>query len=92
MAALAPRSRARNLEHTLNTAENTSNGIALRRSKTDQKAAARVVGIPFGSNPQLCPVRALRRWLGDAGIVEGALSAEWTVTAPLPNPPSQTRL
>jgi integrase len=32
-----------------------------------------VVGIPYGSNPQLCPVRSLRRWLEAAGITEGPL-------------------
>ena len=47
--------------------------VTLRRSKTDQEGVGRVVGIPYGSNPQLCPVRALRRWLRDAGIVERAL-------------------
>ena len=47
--------------------------VTLRRSKTDQVGEGRVIGVPVGSNPKLCPVRALRRWLGDAGIVEGPL-------------------
>jgi len=47
--------------------------VTLRRSKTDQEGQGRVVGIPHGSNPQLCPVRALQRWLDAAGISEGPL-------------------
>ena len=34
--------------------------VTLRRSKTDQQGEGRAVGIPFGSNPLTCPVRALR--------------------------------
>ncbi len=33
--------------------------IVLRRSKTDQDGAGRTIGIPFGSNPITCPVRAM---------------------------------
>jgi len=39
--------------------------VLLRRSKTDQEAQGREVGIPFGSTPATCPVRALRAWLAD---------------------------
>ena len=45
----------------------------LRRSKTDQKGAGHVVGIPCRSNPQLCPVRTLTRWLDAACIADGPL-------------------
>jgi integrase len=45
--------------------------VRLRRSKTDQEGAGRTVGIPFGSNPVTCPVRALRAWLEVSGITEG---------------------
>ena len=34
--------------------------ITLRRSKTDQEGAGRKIGIPYGSNPETCPVRVLR--------------------------------
>ena len=37
--------------------------VALRRSKTDQEGEGREVGIPYGSTPATCPVRALRAWL-----------------------------
>jgi site-specific recombinase XerD len=47
--------------------------VTLRKSKTDQEGQGRVVGIPYGSNPQLCPVRALRHWLTAAGITDGPL-------------------
>jgi integrase len=46
--------------------------VRLRRSKTDQEGAGRTVGIPFGSNPVTCPVRAWRAWLEISGITEGA--------------------
>jgi integrase len=47
--------------------------IDLRRSKTDQEAAGRKVGIPFGKDETTCPVRALRRWLAESGITAGAV-------------------
>ncbi len=43
--------------------------VQLRRSKTDQEAIGRKVGVPFGSNPLTCPVRALREWLERGAIV-----------------------
>jgi integrase len=46
--------------------------LHLRRSKTDQEGAGRTLGIPFGSNPVTCPVRAWRAWLEVSGITEGA--------------------
>jgi integrase len=46
--------------------------VRLRRSKTDQEGAGRTAGIPFGSNPVTCPVRAWRAWLEVSGITEGA--------------------
>jgi integrase len=46
--------------------------VRLRRSKTDQEGAGRTVGIPFGSNPVTCPVRAWRAWLELSSITEGA--------------------
>jgi site-specific recombinase XerC len=36
--------------------------VTLRRSKTDQQGAGRKVGIPYGANPDTCPVRTLRDW------------------------------
>jgi integrase len=46
--------------------------VRLRRSKTDQEGAGRTVGIPFGSNPVTCPVRAWRAWLEVSGVTDGA--------------------
>ena len=53
----------------------TDDGVEalLRRSKTDQEAAGRKIGIPFGSDPLTCPVRALKRWLATAGVESGAV-------------------
>jgi integrase len=45
--------------------------VLLRRSKTDQEGAGRTVGVPYGSNPVTCPVRAWRAWLEVSGIEEG---------------------
>jgi integrase len=39
--------------------------VLVRRSKTDQEGQGREVGIPFGSTPATCPVRAVRSWLTD---------------------------
>jgi site-specific recombinase XerD len=41
--------------------------IRLRRSKTDQEAAGDSVAVPFGDDPQTCPVRAVRAWLDVIG-------------------------
>ena len=34
--------------------------VTLRRSKTDQEGAGRKIGIPYGSNPETCPVRTIQ--------------------------------
>ncbi len=47
--------------------------VTLRRSKTDQEGEGRKVGIPYGSNPETCPVRALRAWIDGSGITAGPL-------------------
>ena len=45
--------------------------VTLRRSKTDQEAQGRKIGIPYGSNPETCPVRTLQAWLDRAVPTEG---------------------
>ncbi len=47
--------------------------VQLRRSKTDQEGSGRTIGIPYGSKPETCPVRAVRTWLASAAITEGPL-------------------
>jgi integrase len=47
--------------------------VILRRSKTDQDGAGRKIGIPYGSNPETCPVRTVQGWLEQAGIDSGGL-------------------
>ena len=47
--------------------------VKLRRSKTDPEGKGREVGIPYGSTPSTCPVRALMTWKTAAGISEGTL-------------------
>ena len=45
--------------------------LVLRRSKTDQDAEGATRGLPYGSHPATCPVRAWRRWLATSGIDTG---------------------
>jgi integrase len=45
--------------------------ITLRRSKTDQDGQGRKIGIPYGANPETCPVRVLQGWLEQAGTSSG---------------------
>lgn len=45
--------------------------VTLRRSKTDQIGAGRKVGIPYGANPDTCPVRTMQAWMEQAGIDGG---------------------
>jgi integrase len=46
--------------------------VTLRRSKTDQEGQGRKIGIPYGSNPDTCPVRTLQAWLEETGITDGS--------------------
>jgi site-specific recombinase XerD len=45
--------------------------VILRRSKTDQDGQGRKIGIPYGSNPETCPVRVLHAWLEQVGVTTG---------------------
>lgn len=47
--------------------------LTIRRSKTDQEAAGRQIGIPYGADVSTCPVRSTRAWIEAAGLVSGAL-------------------
>jgi site-specific recombinase XerD len=47
--------------------------VTLRRAKTDQAGVGRKIGIPYGSNPETCPVRNLQAWVEQAGISDGPL-------------------
>jgi site-specific recombinase XerD len=47
--------------------------ILLRRSKTDSVGAGRKIGIPYGSNPDTCPVRVVQSWMEQAGITTGPM-------------------
>ena len=45
--------------------------ILLRGSKTDQERHGVWVAIPFGENPETCPIQALRAWQEASGIRSG---------------------
>jgi integrase len=47
--------------------------ITMRRSKVDQEGQGRKIGIPYGSNPDTCPVRNLQDWIAHAGVTAGPL-------------------
>jgi site-specific recombinase XerD len=47
--------------------------INLRRSKTDQEGRGQKKAISCGTNPDTCPVNALKNWIESAGIKTGAL-------------------
>src|SRR6185436_4161351 len=47
--------------------------VTLRRSKTDQQGAGRKIGIPYGANPETCPVRTVQVWIEQAGMTAGPL-------------------
>lgn len=55
--------------------EDTADGlvVTIRRSKTDQEGHGVRLGLPYGSDPATCPVRALRAWMVASGVSEGAL-------------------
>ncbi|WP_424753356.1 site-specific integrase [Methylobacterium sp.] len=54
--------------------EETGDGLVvhLGRSKTDQQGEGVEIGIPYGANPETCPVRNYRAWVHASGIKEGA--------------------
>lgn len=45
--------------------------VTLRRSKTDQAGAGRKIGIPYGANPETCPVRVVQSWLDRIELTSG---------------------
>lgn len=45
--------------------------VTVRRSKTDQEARGTTRALPYGTDPETCPVIALRAWLTAAGITSG---------------------
>ena len=47
--------------------------ITIPKSKTDPEGAGQTLGIPYGSHPESCPVRALTIWLDRSGITCGYL-------------------
>jgi site-specific recombinase XerD len=53
----------------------TGDGLVLnlRRSKADQEGQGRHIGVPYGSHPGTCPVRALRAWKDLSQLTDGPL-------------------
>lgn len=53
--------------------------VTLRRSEADQDGAGRKLGIPYGSNPETCPIRTLQSRIEQAAVTTGPLfrSVTW---------------
>ena len=47
--------------------------IRVRRSKTDQEGKGHIKDIGYAINAANCPVKALKKWLEESGITEGAV-------------------
>ncbi len=47
--------------------------VTLRRSKTDPDGVGRKIGIPYGANPDTCPVRQLQGLMDETGITSGPM-------------------
>jgi site-specific recombinase XerD len=45
--------------------------VVIQKSKTDQEGHGHTIGVPSGSSPITCPVRALRAWLEAADLKTG---------------------
>lgn len=57
--------------------------VTIRRSKGDQEAHGELRGLPYGSCPATCPVRAWRAWLDASGITDGAAFRAVTSVRPM---------
>jgi len=45
--------------------------VSIRRSKTDQEGRGTERALPYGTDPETCPVLAVQAWLTVAGITDG---------------------
>ncbi|MCR8645398.1 site-specific integrase [Paenibacillus sp. N1-5-1-14] len=53
------------------TLENEGLKIRIKSSKTDQDGKGSMIGIPYGSSEETCPVRSYLHWLREANITSG---------------------
>lgn len=53
----------------------TAEGLILqvRKSKTDQEGKGQLIGIPYGSSMETCPVRSYSQWIEKSGLNQGAI-------------------
>jgi site-specific recombinase XerD len=45
--------------------------VLVRKSKTDPTGVGRKIGIPFGTCPDTCPVKAVTTWLDESKVDDG---------------------
>jgi integrase len=83
-AAALRRSELVNLDVAHVTTTRDGLVLYLPRSKSDQEGEGAQVGVPYGSNPATCPVRAVTAWLEASGITAGPLfrRSPWWSSAP----------
>lgn len=75
--------RSELVEITMDDLEFNRDGltIMLKHGKTDPEGQGYKKGIPYGSQPDTCPVRSLQDWLQASNIIIGPLSwhkSAWT--------------
>ncbi|MCC3358946.1 site-specific integrase [Bacillus sp. REN16] len=72
--------------------ERTREGIIIHinRSKTDTLAEGQEVSLPYGSNPNTCPIRTLESWLNVAQITEGYIFPSFDPRSQLAHPNEKT--
>ncbi len=53
----------------------TDNGllVTVRRSKRDQEGRGDTKAIPYGTDPETCPIHAVRAWIEAAALTDGPL-------------------
>jgi len=57
--------------------------VTIWLSKTDQEGKGAGLGLPYGTDPSTCPVRAYQRWLDVSGIPTGAIFRQGGPARPL---------
>ncbi len=75
MLAIVPRQASEIASLDVENVKNDPDGLVLTlaKSKGDQEGEGVTIGIPFGSDPVSCPVRALNAWLDASALKTGPL-------------------
>jgi site-specific recombinase XerD len=66
--------------------------VVIRKAKADQNAIGRTIGIPYASDPSVCPVRLARQWLAllaERGITAGPFFRRIDLTGRIAGEPGE---